>query len=61
MANKMDEAISAENLKKFKRRITKTPVLTMSAAFGEGVDRFKLAIRKAVEASTVSNQNPQGV
>lgn len=61
VANKMDEAISAENLKKFKRRITKTPVLTMSAAFGEGVDRFKLAIRKAVEASTVSNQNPQGV
>ena len=61
VANKSDESIFAENLKKFKRRITKTPVLTMSAAFGEGVDRFKLAIRKAVEASTVSNQNPQGV
>jgi GTP-binding protein len=58
VANKMDEAISAENLKKFKRRITKTPVLTMSAAFGEGVDAFKLAIRKAVEAFAPTNQAP---
>lgn len=60
VANKSDEPIFAENLKKFKRRITKTPVLTMSAAFGEGVDRFKLAIRKAVEASGASNQTESG-
>src|SRR5256884_9376285 len=50
VANKMDEAIAAENLKKFKRKVPKTTVLTMSAAFGEGVDAFKLRIRKEVQA-----------
>jgi GTP-binding protein len=49
VANKMDEPAAAENLKKFKRRVTKTPVLTMAAAFDEGTDSFKQTIRKAVE------------
>ena len=49
VANKMDEAVAEENLKKFKRRIRKTPVLPMAAAFDEGIDKFKLAIREAVE------------
>jgi GTPase len=49
VANKMDEAPAEENLKKFKRRIKKTPVLPISAAFDEGVEKFKLAIREAVE------------
>jgi GTP-binding protein len=49
VANKMDEAPAEENLKKFKRRIKKTPVLTMAAAFDEGTDKFKQAIREAVE------------
>ena len=51
-ANKMDEPVADENLKKFKRRIRKTPVLTLAAALDEGVEAFKVAIRKAVaEAS----------
>jgi GTP-binding protein len=48
VANKMDEAAAEENLKKFKRRIRKTPVLTMAAGFGQGIDQFKSAIREAV-------------
>jgi GTP-binding protein len=50
VANKMDEAVAEENLKKFKRRIRRTPVLPISAAFEEGVDRFKQSLREAVEA-----------
>jgi GTPase len=49
VANKIDEAVAAENLKKFKRRIRKTPVMTISAAFDEGIDVFRKAIRKGVE------------
>jgi GTP-binding protein len=49
VANKMDEAVAEENLKKFKRRIRKTPVLPIAAAFDEGVDKFKQTIREAVE------------
>jgi GTPase len=50
VANKMDEPNAEENLKKFKRKITKTPVLPISAAFDEGVDKFKKLIRDAVES-----------
>ena len=50
VGNKIDEPVAAENLKKFKRRVPKTPVLPISAAFDEGVEGFKLAIRKAVAA-----------
>jgi GTP-binding protein len=49
VANKMDEAVAEENLKKFKRRIRKTSVLPIAAAFDEGIDKFKQAIREAVE------------
>jgi GTP-binding protein len=49
VANKMDEAVAEENLKKFKRRIRKTPVLPMAAAFDQGIDKFKRTIREAVE------------
>ena len=48
VANKMDETVAEANLKSFKRRIRKTPVLTMAAAFDEGIDKFKKAIREAV-------------
>jgi len=48
VANKMDEPAAGENLKKFKRRIRKTPVLQMAAAFDQGTDEFKQAIRTAV-------------
>src|SRR5438094_217999 len=47
-ANKMDEAVAEENLKKFKRRVRKTPVLSIAAAFDEGVEGFKKKIREAV-------------
>ncbi len=49
VANKMDESVAEANLRSFKRRVRRTPVLTMAAAFDEGLDRFKTAIRKAVE------------
>jgi GTP-binding protein len=49
VANKMDEPAAEGNLKKFKRRIRKAPVLPISAAFDEGIDKFKDTIREAVE------------
>jgi len=49
VANKMDEPVAKENLKKFKRRIRKTPVLPIAAAFDEGIDLFKKKIRESVE------------
>ncbi|PYJ94927.1 MAG: GTPase ObgE, partial [Verrucomicrobia bacterium] len=48
VANKMDEPIAEENLKKFKRKVRKTPVLPIAAAFDEGVEKFKKLIREAV-------------
>jgi hypothetical protein len=45
----MDEEVAAENLKKFKRRVPKTPMLGIAAGFGEGIDEFKDIIRKEVE------------
>ena len=50
VANKMDEPAAEANLKKFKRRVPRTPVLSISAAFGEGMPKFRDSIRKAVEA-----------
>lgn len=49
VANKMDEPAAEANLRKFKRRVPRTPVLPMAAAFDEGIERFKQAIREAVE------------
>jgi len=51
VANKMDEVSAEANLKSFKRRVRKTPVLLISAAFDEGIDKFKSAVRAAVEAA----------
>ena len=51
VANKMDEPAAAANLKKFKRHVPKTPVLPISAAFGEGMDKFLRTIRDKVEAA----------
>ncbi|NJN05684.1 MAG: GTPase ObgE [Rhodobacteraceae bacterium] len=48
VANKMDEAAAVENLKKFKRRIPRTKVLPISAAFDDGIEGFKETIRQAV-------------
>ena len=49
VANKMDEAAAQKNLKQFKTKVKRTPVLQMAAAFDQGTDEFKQAIRKAVE------------
>src|SRR5664279_5744546 len=49
VANKMDEPAAEENLKKFKRRIRKTPVMPIAAAFDQGTEEFKQTIRAAVE------------
>ena len=49
VANKMDEPQAEANLKAFKRKIRKTNVLPISAAFDEGIDKFKALIREAVE------------
>jgi GTP-binding protein len=51
VANKMDEPVAEQNLKKFKRHIRKTPVLPMAAAFDEGIAKFKDAIREATEGA----------
>jgi GTP-binding protein len=48
VANKMDEPLAEENLKKFKRRVRKTLVLPMAAAFDQGTEEFKKTIRKAI-------------
>jgi GTP-binding protein len=50
VANKMDETVAEENLKKFKRKIPRVAVMTMAAAFDEGIENFKKAIRKGVYA-----------
>ena len=52
VANKMDESVAETNLKKFKRRIHKTPVLPIAAAFDQGITEFKKTIRQAVEEAT---------
>ncbi len=52
VANKMDEAVAEENLKKFKRKVKKTPVLPIAAGFDEGIDKFKKLIREAVEETS---------
>ena len=49
VANKMDEPVAEANLKTFKKKIKKTPVLPISAAFDQGMTEFKNMIRKAVE------------
>lgn len=51
VANKMDEPVAEENLKKFKRKVRKTAVLPIAAGFDEGIDAFKKLIREAVDAA----------
>ena len=48
VANKMDEAVAEKNLKQFKKKIKKVSLLPISAAFDQGVDKFKQTIREAV-------------
>lgn len=48
VANKMDEPEAETNLRKFKRKVPRTPVIPIAAAFDEGIPEFKRAVRKAV-------------
>jgi len=52
VANKMDEASAEKNLKAFKKKIKKVSVLPISAAFDEGVEKFKKLMREAVEEAS---------
>jgi GTP-binding protein len=49
VANKMDEAVAEKNLKQFKKKIKKVSLLPISAAFDQGMEKFKKTIREAVE------------
>ena len=49
VANKMDEAVAEKNLQQFKKKIKRVSVLPISAAFDEGVEKFRKRIRAAVE------------
>ena len=61
VANKMDEPVSEANLKTFKRKVKKTSVLPISAAFDQGMTEFKQLIREAVEkaADVASKPKPK--
>ena len=52
VANKMDEPAAEDYLKQFKRKIKKTPVLGIAAAFDEGIEKFRDTIREAVESAS---------
>ncbi len=54
VANKMDVPAAETNLQKFKRRIRKTPVLPIAAAFDQGIEKFKKTIRDAAQEVTSS-------
>ncbi len=52
VANKMDEPVAEANLKQFKKKVKKSSVLPISAAFDEGIEKFKQLIREAVEEAS---------
>jgi GTP-binding protein len=52
VANKMDEPAAVKNLKQFKKKIKKVSPLPISAAFDQGVEKFKDTIREAVEEAS---------
>ena len=49
VANKMDEAVAEKFLKQFKTKIKKVSPLPISAAFDQGMEKFRETIRKEVE------------
>ena len=52
VANKIDEAAAEKFLKQFKTKFKKVKVLPISAAFDQGMDKFRQTIREAVEATS---------
>ena len=53
VANKMDEAVAEKNLRQFKKKIRSVWVLPISAAFGQGIGKFRKTIREAVAEASV--------
>jgi GTP-binding protein len=51
VANKMDEPAAEKFLKQFKTKSKKVKVLPISAAFDQGMDKFRQIIREEVEAA----------
>jgi len=56
VANKIDEAVAEKNLKQFKTKIKKVKVLPISAAFGQGMEKFRETIRKEVEEAEAAEK-----
>ena len=54
VANKMDEAVAEKNLKEFKKKIKKVSLLPISAAFDQGMEKFRETIRKEIEEASDS-------
>jgi len=52
VANKMDETVAEKHLKQFKTKMKKVSLLPISAAFDQGVEKFKQLIREAVDEAT---------
>lgn len=48
LANKTDEPNAAENLREFRRRFANARVIPLAAAFDEGLDEFRDALRSLV-------------
>ncbi len=57
VANKIDEPVAEENLKTFKRKTGEPNIIQIAAAFDEGVDRFKAAIKAAVAETEKKDTN----
>lgn len=51
-ANKMDEEVAEENLVTFRKSHPEVEIMEISAAFGQGMEAFKLRIRSLVEEHT---------
>lgn len=60
VGNKMDEPVAETNMKKFKRRVPKTPVLPIAAAFDQGMERFKKLIRESVDEVLAGTKSEPG-
>jgi GTP-binding protein len=56
VANKMDEPVAEDNLKKFKRKHRGLRVMPISAAFDQGLAEFKKAIRVAAAPPTEGSE-----
>jgi GTP-binding protein len=56
VANKMDEPAAEANLQAFKRKVRKTVVLPISAAFDIGMKKFLTSIRELSEGMTAKGE-----